>query len=205
MGSDLLLECPRLHTLRLVSSCLVARVGLAACAQLRTLDFSSCDFEEAEEEWLGPELRHAQGLTLLCMDSCMLKDIPDETRSMSALRQLSVADNHISTLPPMLPPLEFLDLTACDFDEVPQVPAKVTSLTRLDLGRQSEDCQLTHTLLPLLQRNPGLRELTIGGSKRWSFESLEYVSEAWQWLDAQDREVDFCYELDRDIALAGAQ
>ena len=45
----------------------------------------------------------------------------------------------------------------------------------------------------------------VGGSERWSFKSLKFLMEAWQWLDEQGRELDLRYELDRDRPLAVAR
>ena len=202
INNTLVLECPRLLNMRLVQSTLPGHVGLAGCPQLRTLSFAGSYFSGGIEDWLYPELLHVQGLTALCLGSCILLRFPYEVLMMSALRHLDLAENHNTELPITLPPLECLDLSGRFFGEVPQIPKAVTSLSRLDLGRQESDCQVTHWLLPLLQRNEGLKVLTIGGSDRWSARSLGFVSEALQWLGARGREVDFSYELKGDGCLA---
>ena len=135
--ADLVLECPCLHTLRLVDSALRGHVRLAGCPQLRTLDFTYCPLVA---EWPGPELLHVQGLTALCMNSCMLDNIPIDILSMSALKHLLLADNSIGEVPTMLLVSGVLGhLSACCFAVVPQIPDTLTTLTRLDLGRQSAD------------------------------------------------------------------
>ena len=206
LSNGLVLECPRMHTLRLDDVYLHGRVALAACTQLRSLSFSCCELEGgAAGDWLGPELLHVQGLTALCLHGCMQHEVPPQAVSMSALKQLDLASNHIATLPAALPLLESLDLSGNEFSEVPEIPTAVTSLTMLDLSQQDFDCQVTRSLLPLLQSNPGLRFLAVGGGERWSRRSLQLLTEAWQWLDAQGRKLTFCYELQRDRRPAVAQ
>jgi Leucine-rich repeat (LRR) protein len=166
------------------------------------MSLTMCDLFAAAITWLGEELQHVQHLQTLHLDACDLRAVPAQITSMTGLTQLNISSNHIEELPAWLPPsLQWLDAADCNLGEVPAAAESWTDLTRLDLDRQEGDFRVMRPLLPLLSSCPGLKVLNMGG-RRWSQESLARILELLQHLEAEGRELEFCYMTDTDRRLA---
>lgn len=160
---------------------------LQSLACLRKVKFKNCRFRP--ELWLEEALYGATQIERMTIVECRLKVVPTNLCQLVRLRNLTLADNDLHTLPPDFPDLtalEFLGLYHNMYDSVPELLEQMVHLKEISLAYSVDQMYVTRPLTFLLKFQ-SLLAFNISQESGWDSPSLYYIGELVAAMDGITR------------------